>query len=155
MMRLVACAALLLLFNASTWAEDVALRWSWAGSGTFPRTVTLSIENLHGQEMVLLEEWSELRSVDGWGEMQRSHRLVVGSVRHVGDRRFIVLSDRQQSAEIILKDGGALQLRWFGLGTSSPADSDLLAPAAMPAPSEWPDLMLPDGTGTTPPRLGL
>jgi hypothetical protein len=91
----------------------------------------------------LLEEWEQLKSVDGWGELQRSHKTTFGSIRQIGNRSFIVLAGLQRAAEYTIAADGVLRLSWFTPATPEPAEADLLLMRQPGAISDLPEEMRP------------
>ena len=109
-------------------ARDNAQEWTWQGGGGFPEIIALSIlQDANGDSVVILDEWGELRSVGGWGELQRTHTLTAGTIRRIGGRAFIVLPEQRTAAEFEVTPDRVLHLRWFGLETSAPSEQELLA----------------------------
>jgi hypothetical protein len=121
-----------------------SLRWEWSGSGHFPRTFSLTLmHSPEGTSFALLEEWGQLKSVDGWGELQRSHKMTFGSVRKIGDRNFIVLAGVPRAAEFTIAADGVLHLTWFARTTPEPTEADLLSDRASGTASDLPEEMRP------------
>jgi hypothetical protein len=152
LLRITVLAALLVSlgeFAAGVAAEtahsaDASLHWEWTGKGHFPQAFSLTIMRLpNGDSWAQLEEWGPLRSVDGWGELQRSYQMNFGSIRQVGDRNFMLLPELHRAAEFTIAADGILHLHWFALATEKPVDADLLSARQSHSLSDLPEAMKP------------
>jgi hypothetical protein len=149
-LRMITLAACLTTLGASLIASAAAdearpaMHWDWSGAGHFPQRYELTLLPLpDGRSMAWLDDVGPLRSVDGWGELQRSHRMIAGSVRRIDDRNFILFSELQRAAEFTIAADGVLQMAWFRLTTDAPRDADLLAGRQTHRTYDLPEAMKP------------
>ena len=132
--------------SASAVAADGAttLHWRWSGAGHFPQEFQLTIYSLpDGRSAAWLDELGPLKSVGGWGELQRYHRMIAGSVRAIANRKFIVFAELDRAAEFTIGSDGVLHLYWFYLAVDAPLEADLLAGRQAQPTSGLPEEMTP------------
>jgi hypothetical protein len=101
------------------------LHWKWSGDGYYAGLTLMAAPG--GECVMLFEEWGKLTSGDHWKELQRSYQMTYGSIHQLGDRTFIVFAELQRAAEFTIAVDGVLQLQWFPIATSKPADAELLS----------------------------
>jgi hypothetical protein len=98
---------------------------------------------MKGREVAILDDWGKLRSVGGWGELQRSHSMTVGAIRRIGDRAFI---SQRTKCRVQGRPGGKAAAALVRTSDLIASDADLLVEMPHTISSAWPTEMRPAGT---------